>query len=342
MIASDLLKTLIPLDTLTSAGLARVAELAEIVYFEPGALLFREGDNDTQTYYLLEGEVLLDNPRHDSDLTVKSGTETARHPLARLKPRRYDGVAKGRVKLVAFDENAFDRILTTDQTAAYEVTEFEGEDPEWMFQMLAQPAFRQIPTRNLVALFAKLQPVFVQAGQVILRQGEPGDSYYIIKDGEARVSRKVGQKEVKLADIGATMGFGEEALLTGEPRNATVTMLGDGELMRLDKADFDTLLSAPLVHWVNLDQAKALMQAGAALLDVRLETEFMHDALPGSLNLPLYLLRARAATLDEKRKYILVCQTERRACSAAFLLSQRGFDVAVLRGGLNGLRGATA
>lgn len=340
MIASDIIKQFVPLDTLTAGGLEQAAARAEVAWFEPGALIFHQGDSDTKTYYLLDGEVLLDNREHDSDLTVKSGTETARHPLARLKPRRYNGVARGRVKLAVLDDNEFDRILTTDQTAAYEVTELDGEDPEWMFRLLTQPAFRQVPTRNLVALFAKLKPVFVQAGQVILRQGEPGDCYYLIKDGEARVSRQVGAKEVKLADIGAESSFGEEALITGEPRNATVTMLSDGELMRMDKADFDAILREPLVHWVDIDQARTLLDTGAALLDVRLETEYMHDALPGSLNLPLYLLRARAASLDAQRKYILVCQTERRACSAAFLLTQRGFDVAVLKGGMNGLRGA--
>lgn len=55
------------------------------------------------------------------------------------------------------------------------------------------------------------------------------------------------------------------------------------------------------------------------------------------MNLPLYQLRLKASSLEPRRHYIVFCQTGSRSCAAAFLLSQRGFEVSVLRGGLNGL-----
>jgi rhodanese-related sulfurtransferase len=152
------------------------------------------------------------------------------------------------------------------------------------------------------------------------------------------VSRKSDSgKVVVLSELGEGEGFGEEALLSDEPRNATVTMKSDGSLMRLTRQDFDQLLKAPLVHWVSAADARALVQSGAGLLDVRTEDEFKRGAVKGSVNVPLYVLRIKAANLDRSRRYVAYCQTGRRSCAAAFLLAQRGFDVAVLRGGLNAI-----
>jgi rhodanese-related sulfurtransferase len=80
------------------------------------------------------------------------------------------------------------------------------------------------------------------------------------------------------------------------------------------------------------------MKKGAQLVDVRLESEFKEGSLKGSVNLPLYLLRLKAATLDAKRTYILFCQSGRRSSAAAFLLTQRGLDACVLDGGLAALK----
>lgn len=73
-------------------------------------------------------------------------------------------------------------------------------------------------------------------------------------------------------------------------------------------------------------------------MDVRLEDESKQGTLRDSLNLPLYLLRLKAASLDPKKKYILFCQHEERSSAAAFLLAQRGLDAYVLNGGLAGLK----
>jgi rhodanese-related sulfurtransferase len=208
-----------------------------------------------------------------------------------------------------------------------------------MFDLLSNPAFSHVPPGNLHLLFGCFEPVAVTSGQVIISQGGPGDYYYLIRSGSARVTRSVSEnKVITLAELNAKQGFGEDALISGEPRNATVTMLSDGELMRLPASQFNTLLREPLVHRVNLGQAAELIKNGAQLVDVRLEAEFKEGSLKGSINLPLYLLRLKANTLDRKRSYILFCQSGRRSSAAAFLLTQRGLDARVLEGGLAALK----
>ena len=336
----DKLKSFTPLDTLTEAGLKQLWEDIEIRHIQTGDVLFHAGEIDSHTYYLLEGTIRLATGGQDAPLLINGGSDSARHPLARLKPRRYQAVAATNAIVVVIDDDDLDNLLTTDQTAAYVVTELDVDDPEWMFRLLTPPAFQRVPTANLAALFARLQPVSVKAGEVVLSQGEVGDYYYLIKEGRTRVMRRQGGQDVPLAELDIGQGFGEEALLSGEPRNATVTMLTDGTLMRLSKDDFNQILKEPMVQWITMRQAASMVKAGAGLVDVRLEDEYRESTLAGSINIPLYLLRLKAKSLHQKHKYILFCQTDRRSCTAAFLLTQRGFDVYVIKGGLNGIREA--
>ena len=78
-------------------------------------------------------------------------------------------------------------------------------------------------------------------GQKIIRQGDNGDTYYVIAEGNCIVSRKNadGKSEgVSELQVGDT--FGEESLLSTLPRNADVTMTSDGRLMQLSKNDFSS------------------------------------------------------------------------------------------------------
>ncbi len=200
-----------------------------------------------------------------------------------------------------------------------------------------------MPPANLHTLFGRFEAEPVTAGQVIIKQGEIGDYYFLIRSGKARVTRNAGDgNEILLAELQPGQGFGEEALISGELRNATVTMSSAGELMRLPANDFGSLLCDPLVHQVTLAQGAELIKQGAQLIDVRLEAEFKDGNLKSSTNLPLYLLRLKANSLDRKRTFILYCESGRRSSAAAFLLTQRGFDARVLEGGLAGLRKPSA
>jgi CRP-like cAMP-binding protein len=336
----DLLKTLVPINSLTPENFRELANQAVIERLPAGSQLFKQGDHDSLSIYLLSGEVDLSSANTNLSLHVAAGTDEARYALAQLKPRQYTGTARTPVTVARVDGHLLDRLLTWDQTTGYEVTEFDGsQDTEWMMRMLRGATFQQLPPSNINALFARFEPVEVKAGQAIIRQGEPGKYYYIIKTGKVSVSRKADKtgKVSLLAQLGDGDGFGEEALLSGAPRNATVVMLTDGVLMQLTRKDFDELMREPLVKWVTLDEARAQAQAGARLLDVRTEDEYRNGTIKGSVNMPLYLLRLKATSLDPKSHYIVFCQTGSRSCAAAFLLSQRGFEVSVLRGGLGGL-----
>lgn len=339
----SLLKNLVPINSLTPKNFEELAAKSSIEDLEAGSCLFKQGETDPLSIYLLSGEVvLLSDDEGTARRRVVADTDAARYALAQLKPRQYTGIAKTPVKVAYVDSRLLDQLLTWDQAAGsgYEVDEINGgQDADWMVNLLRSEVFRKLPPANVNALFARFAPVEVKSGQIIIRQGEAGELYYLIKSGEADVLRKSPKthKVSIIARLKEGDGFGEEALLSGTPRNATVVMATDGVLMRLQKRDFDKLLRAPLVKWLTLDEVKAKVQAGAGLLDVRLEDEYLSGTIKGSVNLPLYQLRSKLAELDPAHSYVVFCQTGNRSCAAAFLLSQRGFTVFVLQGGLDAL-----
>ncbi len=335
------LKGFVPFNSLSNEALAQAVGLLQVVSIAAGEVLFQRGGNDPRRYYLLEGRVALDAADSLPPLMIQAGSEASRHPLARQNPRRYTAVAQTPCRIAAFDEVELDELVAQDQVNAYEVDESNSVDPYWMLDLLRNPAFALVPPANLQSLFKQFRPKRVKAGDVILEQGDAScDFYYLIREGQAQVVRRTDLGvEVVLAKLGPGHSFGEEALIVHATRNATVTMLSDGLIMCLSSDDFDTLLKQPLVRQIPTEEAVALLRAGRAdLIDVRLPEEFKQGNIRGSVNLPLCTLRLRAGALGQQRTHIMVCDTERRSSIAAFILSQRGLDTRVLKGGLDALK----
>jgi putative ABC transport system ATP-binding protein len=77
------------------------------------------------------------------------------------------------------------------------------------------------------------------AGETIIREGEPGEDFFLISDGEVEVIRS----DHEVARLGPGDFFGEVALISGEPRNATVVAEGGVDAYALGKTDFQTALA---------------------------------------------------------------------------------------------------
>lgn len=321
-------------------------ELAGKSYLEDvaaGQTIFRAGEADRKVIYLVEGEVELSSETGDVT-TVRAGSDLARHALANYQPRKHTAKAKSPSKITRIDSDLLDVLMTWDQLSGIEVDEItvrgddELDEEDWMMRILQSKVFLQIPPANIQAMFMRMQEVPVKAGQTIINQGEDGDYYYIIKSGKCRVTRSSNSDtELTLATLDDGDAFGEEALLSEDKRNANITMITDGVLMRLSKEDFNELLKEPMLNWVTREQAEGMVTEGAVWLDVRLEDEYEYNGLTGSINLPLFTLRLKANTLDPNKKYILYCDTGMRSSAGAFLLSERGLNAYCLHGGLSGV-----
>ncbi len=272
--------------------------------------------------------------------SIKAGTPDARHAIAPMMPRRCTArVATDRIEYVSIDSDLLDVLITWDQTGTYEVGELQagssaGDD--WMTMLLQSRAFHRIPPANLQAMFMRMERISFAAGDTVIRQGDDGDYFYAIVSGRCLVTREtpLNREGIKLAELAMGDTFGEDALISGAKRNATVTMMTDGVLMRLGKEDFNSLLNEPMLHWLDYEQAKAVIAAGGRWVDVRLPSEFEHAHFEHAINVPLYFVRLKLKTLDPAVPYVVCCDSGRRSSAAAYILSERGFDASVLRGGL--------
>jgi CRP-like cAMP-binding protein len=343
-----LLRSFSPLDGLKSENLQSLARKTVLRELLSGRLLFKEGESDKRTYYLVNGviELLQD---HRTVSILRGGSPEARNPIAPFTPRRYSVRAVSeRAEFIAIDSEMLDMMLTWDQTGSYEVTELTSfgdeaaSSDDWMTTLLQTKAFHRIPPANIQAIFMRMQRVDAKAGDVIIKQGDEGDYFYVIVKGRCAVTREtpLNKAGIKLAELGMGDTFGEEALIADAKRNANITMLTDGALMRLAKDDFRKLLNEPMLNWVSMDQAKRIIDAGGRWLDVRIPSEFENTHMEDALNVPLYFIRLKLKTLDPKIHYVAYCDTGRRSSAAAYILAERGLNASVLRGGLNGTTAA--
>jgi CRP-like cAMP-binding protein len=201
-----------------------------------------------------------------------------------------------------------------------------------MGAMLRNPSFHRIPPANIAQIIACVEQVEYSAGEDIIRQGEAGDYYYVVTDGVCQVLLQDpnGGGERELDRIGQGFGFGEEALVSGDPRNATVRALSRCALVRLAAQDFTRLLRDPMMQRARLEA----LPLGAILVDVRLQEEYLRGHIEGAVNLPLRRLRSEARSMDASRPLVVYCDTGRRSASATFLLTERGFDARWIEDGV--------
>ncbi|OQW76007.1 MAG: Crp/Fnr family transcriptional regulator [Proteobacteria bacterium ST_bin11] len=334
------IRQLIPLSTLPFSKFEALCAQIKIEDAEEGQYLFKCGDARNDLVYLIDGNVTLQTDLLKIE-TIKSDSPSARFALAHQIPRKVHAVASTRIRFLRLNAD----MMKSVQDVAYEeaesfmvVDEVEDND-DWMTTLLKSPVFRALPPANLQKILMGMQEVRVDAGTSIVNQGEPGDFYYIIKRGQCLVSRKPAPnaKEIKLAQLSDQDTFGEDALISGEPRNVSVSALTDVCLLRLGKEQFLTLIKQPTLKYVGYKDAQDLVVKGADLIDVREPDEYKSRHLPFSINLPFFSLRMQLKTLNRQHPIIVVCQNGKISETAAFILMRHKFNALILNGGINSL-----
>jgi signal transduction histidine kinase len=105
------------------------------------------------------------------------------------------------------------------------------------------PLFASVDRHDLDWLFSMAEPIEISAGQVLIREGDPGGSLYLVLDGEFEFTKRSGDREVVLAVRGAGEVIGEMSLLDQSPRSATARATRDSHLLMIKQDAFRELLS---------------------------------------------------------------------------------------------------
>lgn len=100
---------------------------------------------------------------------------------------------------------------------------------------------RHLPAQEIEEILRAVKPVHLPAGEVLFRAGDPGDALFIVTRGTVEVTAETGSL---LASLGAGQAFGEMALLSRGLRTATVRAAASADLVRIDRADFESMVEA--------------------------------------------------------------------------------------------------
>lgn len=341
----ELLASFSPFNTLTFEYLAKVMEKASLQDYAKGAIIFKRGRDLSEAVYLVSGNVDLIDSQF-AVTSVSSDAEVHRVPLNNTSPTQVSAVAKSTVAVLKVERDFLDLVMawsesgheTQDKKATEEglaqaptasASQPQVEEGDWMSSLLQSPFFNRIPPGNIRQLFVRFTPRKVVADEVVIREGERGEHFYVLESGSATVLDKQGNI---LAALRPGDYFGEESLVGDTTRNASVKMLTQGKLMCLGKDDFITLLQEPVRNYITYqDLQNSQANSRYQIIDVRLPLERRFQSVPGSRNIPLSQLRKILPELDNSKIYVVTDDAGRRCDVAAQLLTQAGFEALILK-----------
>ncbi|GAB9477453.1 hypothetical protein Gpo141_00014529, partial [Globisporangium polare] len=229
------------LKQLTDSQLSQLAEAAQIVTFTKGERIIKKGERGNVLYIIKTGTVVC------SDVGDGRGMESVR-----LSDNEYFGeralladelsaanvTAETDVSLIALDRQAFDDLLGSLR---------EVIDHNMSMRVLQSiPLLKHLSQLERRKLFSALEPVTFKDGEFVIREGEKGTTFYIIKSGSAIVKKSMdvtqSAEKLQIATLGNGNFFGEMSLLRDEPRQADVIANGVLECLSLNQAKFVELL----------------------------------------------------------------------------------------------------
>ncbi len=114
------------------------------------------------------------------------------------------------------------------------------------------PFFRPLPEEQRGALMSRFDPLRVEDGHPVIREGEAGGGLYLVVLGAVEITKNQGDRTLVLATLGEGAYFGEMSLLRGARASATVTARGPVELAQLPPREFYAIVSEHPVLWEEL------------------------------------------------------------------------------------------
>lgn len=311
-------------------------ENGESLSISEGNILFKRDTDDEYSYWLISGSLDLLDVNYDV-VNVNATDDSTWRAIDDHSPHTVTSVSTSDSLIFKLKRSDLELLkkasLRSGNYMVSSLTEANEMDSDWMSSMLSSPLFDFIPPGNIQELFNRFEAVSYQEGEVVIQQGEVGDYFYVIQKGSTKVEYRTGEKSIMLAELEQGAFFGEDALISNVPRNATITMITDGVLMRLSENDFASLLYAPLIEKVDMPEAEQMIEAvdpPTWILDVRTRQEFQEVMIENSINIPVLSLRQNLGKLDREAIYVVRSAGDKRCEIAAHVLNGKGYTAYVL------------
>lgn len=338
-----------PFNEMPENLVSQLAAKAEVMFVEPGGTILKKSRDDQYVHYLVRGEIEVRSSfferfsyNHDDEraafsledmagrgalITATNNCRVARFELADIDAATSEA---------PLPEYELDSLSDVELETAY-VVEDTNLNADWMSSFLHSPLVNHLSARDIQELLARMEDMEFQSGQTIVKNGEYGDYFYVVKSGLAIVrTDKHGPYRGKEFSLMPGSYFGEEALVAGTIRNAQVYMETAGVLGRIDQEAFNLFIRDALVVKAQADTVGYLLDSpddNNVMLDVRLYPEFRQGHRAHSRNLPLALLREKLNDLDMSKHYYITPEGGSRSELATFLMRQAGFNAVLIQDG---------
>jgi CRP-like cAMP-binding protein len=237
--AAALIDALPAFDDLSEDVLSDLAGRIELVSVRDGQAVFRRGDDADAFYIVRSGVVRIEDEdveEGDVSILTRLGRGDAFGELGLLgsAPRAATARAEGDITLFRVDKASFDRLLADGIDAPAFAPTMQS-----YAELRLLPPFRALSTADLALVLEHGEWRNVPPAEYVIEQGEAGDAFYAIGAGQVDVVR---DGEI-IASLGPGQHFGEIALLTDEPRNASIITHTPLRVFRLDREGFTRVVA---------------------------------------------------------------------------------------------------
>ena len=327
-----ILKGLSPFSALSDANFIKIAARGEIKSQPAGALLFKRFSNDADSHWLLTGQLNLVNDAFENRAFTESDSQTY-GAVDDFQPHTVSAVCETPCAVFTLSKTVQSEIETLLEAAA-STAENSLSIGNWMERLLSTPLFEFIPPTNIQELFKRFKTRQVTSGEIIIKQGEPGDYFYMIKTGSVSVHVEMNGKVNQVAKLTAGQSFGQDALVSDLPRNATIMATAPCELGMLTEADFEDLLLSPVIEVITpaeIEEAARVQGTQVQILNLYQPDDLQPEAAAEELAIPFMALRNHIHEFSKEIVYVVRGPASPKInLLGAYLLNEAGHTAYVL------------
>ncbi len=342
MITAEQLKSYKFFSKLSDHCLDEIASRVEEVEKPAGVEIIRQNTPADYFYFVKEGSVEITKRTKFGQSAIieilDQGEGFGEMALLTCSHRHTNVIARTDVTLGRLSKKDFEEIIMTE-SSFHEMLESRSRQYQDYHSIKTLQPLALVEPEKMITLTHKMITRCYKTGENIITVDERGDFYYILKNGLAAVIKINGDSEKQVDTISPGQGFGEEALIRDQKRNATVRALEDCETLALDASDFHSILKKSFLEFTFPEDITEEEMAGYVFIDARIPAEYEEEHIAGAVNIPLEKLRQTFAELDPDQNYITYCTNDSRGMAAAFLMAAQGFKARNLRSGLSGWEG---
>ena len=235
-------------DRTAAARLAASGESLRETFLSAQAHRYRDGEVILQQNDYTDSVLAVVSGSVEIRRTAEDGTEsraavlTAGNFLGEMglisgRRRNATAVAVGPSELLEVPRKAMLKLLYSAPRVKRLV------DEAFLLRALQNYLPPRVPVGDLWRLVAKAKVETFDRDQVVFKEGDAGEAFYLLRSGQVKLSKKSGDREVIVTYLVAGNFFGEAALVGDEPRSVNVTTIFPCELVRIDRADFAAFAS---------------------------------------------------------------------------------------------------